>query len=253
MLASTDNEQLLDGLNKPLPFWGFVEFPFDKFVHYKQNPNTLDSLSSITRQLNQFSNSNAVFGNLIDMANSWYTSDAYTQASKLYQKSVNSLNVLAVLDNEPLFWLESSVSPFSTGSSLCHVDQSSYINSKEYLMVYTANHGVGISQLNQLYPTGPIGPKLQSIMGALGYRLCLSTVKTTRPALTYWKPPPGLVGTDSNPNPSITINTNGPAHSPVASPSSSSVSTSSASIATLNISLLQFTMTCIFILFTTTL
>jgi hypothetical protein len=252
LLASTDNEQLLDGYNNPLPFWGFVEFPFDKFIHYNSSTG-LSSFTSVTKQLNQFCNSNAVFGNLIDLANSWYTSEFYFQASKLHKKSVNPLNVLAAIGNETLLWLETSVNPYSTGSSLCHVDQSIYSNSKEYLMVYTANHGVGLSQLNQLYPNGPIGPKLLTIMGALGYRLNSNGVKTMRPTLNYWKPPPGLVGTESNPHPSVTINTNGPAHSPNVSPSSSSVSTSSSSSASSFMRLdhcCQFVVLCIIILFT---
>ncbi|CAO3620784.1 unnamed protein product [Mucor hiemalis] len=232
LLASTNNEQLLNGYSNPLPFWGFVEFPFDKFINYKTSSGAFYPFSKITRQLNEFSNSNATFRNLIDLANSWYNSDAYSQASIIYGRSISSLDILAVLGDDQYLWLESSVNPYSTGSSLCHVDQSSYLNSKEYLMVYLANHGVGISQLNQLYPTGPIGPTLQNVMGTLGYRLTDVHVKTTRPKLTYWRPPPGLVGTDSNPHPSLTINTNGPAQSPIVP--SSSVSTSPSASSTPN-------------------
>lgn len=240
LLASTNNEQLLNGYNNPLPFWGFVEFPFDKFINYKTSSGALYPFSKFTRQLNEFCNSNAIFRNIIDLANTWYNSDAYDQASIIYGRSISSLDILAVLGDDEYLWLESSVNPYSTGSSLCHVDQSSYLNSKEYLMVYLANHGVGISQLNQIYPTGPVGPSLQAAMGAMGYRLTNTNVKTTRPVLTYWHPPPGLVGTDSNPHPSLTINTNGPARSPNAPTSSSSVSTSPSASSTSNATSLKW-------------
>lgn len=221
LLASTNNDQLLEGYNAPQPFWGFVEFPFDKLLSYKSSsdPSAYTAFTSITKKLNQFSNSNILYRNLIDFANSWYTSNEYQKSIQIYQKATNKLNVLA----NNLLWLETSLNPYSTGSSLCHVDQSEYINSTEYLMIYTASKGSAIlNQLNQLFPQGPIGPKLRNIMASLGYKLSGEDYKTIRPSLTYWAPPPGLVGTNSNPSPSLTINTNGPAQSPS---SSSSVTT----------------------------
>jgi hypothetical protein len=182
----------------------------------------------MTKKLNTFCNSNVVFRNLIDLSNSWYSSSSYKQASEIYGISITPLKVLAAINEEPILWLETSINPFSTGSSLCHVDQSEYLNSTEYLMVYTANRGVGITQLNQLFPSGPVGPKLQKIMAGLGYKVHLADITTMRPDLYYWSPPVGLVGSSSNPNPSLTVDTDGPARSPN-STSSSSSSTLSAS------------------------
>lgn len=228
LLASTESDQLLQGYNTPQPFWGFVEFPLDKYISYKADDGP-HPFSYITSQLNQFYDSNVVFRNMVDLANSWYDSNAYGYAKQVYARSVSQLDVLAVIQGESVVMLETSVQPYSTGSSLCHVDQSTYLNSSDYLMVYTANRGVGIDALNQIFPDGPIGPKLKRVMAALGYNI--NSVKTIRPILHYWNPPNGLVGSNSNPNPSLTININGPARSPAASASSStpSVSTSSAS------------------------
>lgn len=196
-------------------------------MFYKDNGG-LSPASTITRQLNQFYDSNVVFRNLVDMANSWYESNAFVLAKQIYNSSVSAQNVLAVIQGDVIVTLETSLSPYSTGSSLCHVDQSIYLNSSDYLMVYTANRGIGITELNQIYPDGPFGPRLKTVMGALGYNI--KEVNTIRPTLQYWSPPNGLVYSSSNPDPSLTINTNGPASTPTASSSlSTPVSTSSAS------------------------
>ncbi|GAN01038.1 dolichyl-diphosphooligosaccharide--protein glycosyltransferase subunit 1 [Mucor ambiguus] len=219
LLAQTNNHQLMSDYSANQPFWGFVEFPFDKYIHFKNNnTNSYTSFTSITQQLNHFSSSNATFRNMVDLANAWYNSDEYSSSKRLYTKAVTFLDVLAVIDNEPLLFLETSVNPFSSGSSLCHVDQSQYLNTTEYLMVYLANTGIDITQLEQMFPQGPIGPKLLKVMATLGYRV-KSNVNTDRPSLSYWTPPQGLVGTGSNPSPSLSIVTAGPARLPTSSSS----------------------------------
>ncbi|OAD02950.1 hypothetical protein MUCCIDRAFT_80964 [Mucor lusitanicus CBS 277.49] len=228
LLAQTNNHQLMTDYSSNQPFWGFVEYPFDKFIHYKNNnSDSYTSFTSFTQQLNRFSSSNATFRNMVDLANAWYTSDEYTSSKRLYTKAVTFLDVLAVIDNEPLLFLETSVNPFSSGSSLCHVDQSQYLNTTEYLMVYLANAGVDINQLDQVFPQGPVGPKLLKVMATLGYKV-KGNISTDRPSLSYWTPPQGLVGTDSNPSPSLSIVTAGPARMPTSSsttPTAGSTST----------------------------
>lgn len=217
----------MSNYESPQPFWGFVEFPFDKFMYFNTDKTPgapTYSFTNITREMNDFCNSNIMFRSMIDLANSWFNSDAFVQASKIYTKTVTAFNVLAMIDNEPLLWLETSVDPFSPGSSLCHVDQSEYLDSTEYLMVYTANRGIGMTELDQLFPSGPIGPKLLKLMASLGYQLNPKYgINSTRPDLKYWEPPPDLAGTDLNISPSLTINTDGPARlPPTNSPSSAS-------------------------------
>ncbi|KAI8645819.1 hypothetical protein BD408DRAFT_381496 [Parasitella parasitica] len=235
LLAQTDQQQLMSSYNANQPFWGFVEFPFDKYIYYTNSNSNGDNdgakympFTANTRQLNNFSSSNTTFRNMVDLANAWYGSDEYKLSKQLYTKTVTPLDVLAVIDNEPLIFLETSVTPFSSGSSLCHVDQSQYLNSTEYLMVYLANSGIDITRLDQLFPQGPIGPKLLKIMATLGYRLENNTsVSTARPSLSYWSPPKGLVNTGSNPSPSISIDTAGPARMPTSSASISNAKSTS--------------------------
>lgn len=196
LLATTAFDDILVGYDTPQPFWGFVEFPLDKFLYFNSEPlNGTYPFTAVTKLLNYFSDSNVLFRNIIDLANSWYSSKAFNHATQIYSKSVTELDVLAVVGGEPVILLETSVNPYSTGSSLCHVDQEKYVNSAEHLMVYVAKKGVGITQLNNEYPTGPIGPKLRKVMSALGYNIY--SEKPTRPELNYWNPPKGLVGTKS--------------------------------------------------------
>ncbi|KAL7319679.1 hypothetical protein PS15m_002787 [Mucor circinelloides] len=231
LLAQTDNHQLMSDYSSNQPFWGFVEFPFDKYIHYKNSTaNVYTPFTSTTQQLNRFSGSNTTFRNMVDLANAWYNSDEYASSKQLYTKAVTFLDVLAVIDNEPLLFLETSVNPFSSGSSLCHVDQSQYLNTTEYLMVYLANAGVDINRLDQMFPQGPVGPKLLKVMATLGYKIKnnSSNINTVRPSLSYWTPPQGLVGTNSNPSPSLSIDTAGPARMPTLSsttPNAGSTST----------------------------
>jgi hypothetical protein len=231
LLAQTNDQQLMSNYNSNQPFWGFAEYPFDKFVYYsntKNNDTKYTSFTSTTQQLNDFSSSNTTFKSMIDLANAWYNSDEYTYSKQLYKKAVTSLDVLAIVDNEPLLFLETSVTPFSSGSSLCHVDQSQYLNTTEYLMVYLANSGIDITQLDMVYPQGPIGPKLLKIMAALGYKFQNNNnTNTIRPLLNYWSPPQGLVGTDLNPSPSLSVDASGPARIPTSSSSVSNTGSSS--------------------------
>jgi hypothetical protein len=89
-------------------------------------------------------------------------------------------------------------------------------------MVYSANEGVSVDQLDQVYPQGPLGPKLLSVMAGMGYFIdskytsnaSSTRIQTYQPPINYWSPPNGLVQTNSNPSPSLTVNTDGPAHYP---------------------------------------
>ncbi|KAI8888932.1 hypothetical protein K501DRAFT_239684 [Backusella circina FSU 941] len=233
LLASDNDSHILDGDDTPQPFWGFVEYPLDKFIYYDtDHTNASESLypfTTITKRLNQWCNANALFRSSIDMANSWYNSEAFQHAKRIYGRSVKDRDVMAAVNNTPVLYLETSLNPFSAGSSLSHVDRSQYISSAEYLMVYTANRGVSVETLEKKYPIGPIGPKLMTVMASLGYFIDSSfNITTQQPQIVYWSPPDGLVKTDSNKDPPVTIDQNGPAHSPLNSSTPSLAASTSA-------------------------
>ncbi|KAI8968193.1 hypothetical protein BDF20DRAFT_828242 [Mycotypha africana] len=220
LLASMDKAQSLNDYSSSQPFWGFVEFAFDKFLAYKTKRfNTTDgsfhSLSSTTTRLNKFAQSNTLFRTAVDFANAWYHSESYEHAKRAYGRAVTALEISAIVNNEPIFWMETSLDPFSPGSSLCHVDQSQYANTSDYLMIYSAQQGISSTSLTTRYPYGPIGPRLAKMMAALGYRMDPKYAATTiRPQLRFWSPPLQLVGTESNPSPTAAIDRSGPARLP---------------------------------------
>lgn len=227
LLASTEIDSSLSNYNANQPFWGFVEYPLDKLIYYTTD-DSAQPMSDITRKLNRFQNSNVLFKTLVDLANAWYGSDEYPLAAEIYTKSTTNADVLAMVNNEPILWLETSINPFSTGSSLCHVSQQ-YINTTEYLMIYTANQGESIAQLDQLYPQGPLGPSLLKIMAALGYRINATVVPvdTVKPDISFWSPASDLAGSSLNPSPSLAMDSDGPARVPSTSTVVSSQTSSS--------------------------
>lgn len=225
LLAEVSDGSAISNYNISLPFWGFVEFPFDKFISANASSGDFSPFSAVTKQLNQFYNANALFHTAIDFANAWYVSDAYKQASNMYQKSITVRDTTIMINNQPILLLETGISPFSDGSTLCHVDLDTNVNSSEYLMVYVANRGVTLGDLRKKYSLGPLGPKLLTIMANLGYQINSSyNIASIQPSLSYWSPSSDLVGTSSNPTPAQVTMTNGPAHMPTSTSSTLSES-----------------------------
>ncbi|KAI8985908.1 hypothetical protein BDB01DRAFT_720963 [Pilobolus umbonatus] len=228
LLDSDIDDIFGDTDNIPQTFLGFVEFPFDKLIYFKTNIDviSLDCLypfTNITRQLNKFSDESTLFADPDEMAHAWSVSEEIIHASYMYDVSTTESEVVAVVDNEPLVWLESSIKPFLTGSSLCHFDQSMYLNSSEYLMIYLLNQGIDLHQLEIQYPEGPIGPKLLNILAAIGYNISEgfsinANIKTLRPSLEYWTPSFKISSSEADTLPSHTLN-NGNAHNPHNTPS----------------------------------
>lgn len=143
----------------------------------------------------------------------------------MYQKSITVRDTTIMINNQPILLLETGISPFSDGSTLCHVDLDTNVNSSEYLMVYVANRGVTLGDLRKKYSLGPLGPKLLTIMANLGYQINSSyNIASIQPSLSYWSPSSDLVGTSSNPTPAQVTMTNGPAHMPTSTSSTLSES-----------------------------
>ncbi|OBZ91589.1 Uncharacterized protein PB7E8.01 [Choanephora cucurbitarum] len=226
-LAKISNNDIMKNSEANMPFWGFAEYAFDKLLYFVDSNNSTKPLSSITTSLNSFANSNTSFNSLLDFANSWYKSGEYKTASDVYTKAVTGFDILAMVNNEPVFYLETFLNPFSSGSSLCHVDHAKYASSAEYLMVYVADKGFNRKKFEVTFPGGPVGPSLLRFVSGLGYALnATHNLTPTRPPLTYWGPSQSLVNTPSNPSPIVSVDSNGPAHLPTAR--ASDVSTSNA-------------------------
>ncbi|KAF7732868.1 hypothetical protein EC973_000144 [Apophysomyces ossiformis] len=189
----------------PQPFWGFVEFPLDKLlVHDGQR------LTDMTRSLNHWFNGNVMFSSIVDMVNAWYaSSDVRASAEHVYKVGTTPRDVAIHVNNTTL-WVETSLVPFADGSSFSHVDLDLYQHSEDYLMVYDASRGIDVKMLTRMYSHGPIGPKLIQTLIGLGY-VVRGHPAPVRPDLSYWNPSKDLVGTTTNPSPSLQAFPTGPA------------------------------------------
>lgn len=226
----TTIEQNEDSDEGNQPFWGFVECPLDKFMVYHSVPMPI-----ITNLLNNWGDANVLYNTIYDMVNAWVDSDLHLYAQSAYHGSTTPQDIVIALPNRNnTVLMETSLVPFADGSTLSHVDYTSYHNTADYLMTYTTKPGVAVSAMKEQFRTGPLGPELLQVLASLGYRIHSSpsdtaVYHTLRPKLAFWNPPKDLVGTTGNPSASASVVTKGPARSPPPSPSPSS-STSSHSV-----------------------
>ncbi|KAI7859856.1 hypothetical protein BDC45DRAFT_474726 [Circinella umbellata] len=224
------------------PYWGFVDFPLDKLLYGNKYPLTLT-----TQVLNEWGNSNVMFANILDMVNDWLNGKNFReQAEAVYQMATERGGIKIMIDNVEIMVLETSLSPFQDGSSLTHVDQSTYATTDDYLMCYSAMRGISLNNLSKFHPLGPLGPSLVRVLAKLGYFIQPSynqhvNIKTVQPNISFWVPPVDLVGTVTNPSPAVSINANGPAHIPSASDTPSSSASSFISLLLLSSPLSSFT------------
>ncbi|KAL1922811.1 uncharacterized protein VTP21DRAFT_9187 [Calcarisporiella thermophila] len=66
--------------------------------------------------------------------------------------------------------LETSIKPFSDGSSISHVDYRTYTNTADFLMRFIQDQGVTLQEaVRRGGGSGPIGPKLMQVLSSMGY------------------------------------------------------------------------------------
>ncbi|ORY08429.1 hypothetical protein K493DRAFT_403414 [Basidiobolus meristosporus CBS 931.73] len=76
-------------------------------------------------------------------------------------------------NSKDVIFLETSIRRFTQGSSLCHLDYRSNLNSPDFVMKYKSGPGSIQSKLSKikLNKYSPIGPQLISILETLGYKI----------------------------------------------------------------------------------
>ncbi|GBC33596.2 hypothetical protein GLOIN_2v1871614 [Rhizophagus irregularis DAOM 181602=DAOM 197198] len=86
---------------------------------------------------------------------------------------VDQLTREQILNN--VIILETSLISYQHGSSVAHTDFDTYVNSSDFLMLFTypktATLGQIMSAVGSTNTTGPIGPKLRLLLGSLGYEV----------------------------------------------------------------------------------
>jgi len=161
----------------------FFEFAFDKYLLLLQNGK---SLTSITDELNQFKSNSA--SNPDEFFTSFAASPQFSIAQDMYKAATTNRTIgfLLTSDNLPpvtqlsqdqinndVVILETSLNPFDPGSSVGHVDLQTYLDSSDFLMMYSYPPGKTLDEMmsraGSTDKTGPIGPKLRRLLGVMGY------------------------------------------------------------------------------------
>jgi hypothetical protein len=172
----------LPALTDPTSTQGqFVELTFDRNMVLIPSGK---ALTSFTDELNKFQFS-------ADMSDTQFiqafrASPQFQIAKDLFAKATTqgTMSVLLTPDlpsnteltqdqlkNDVLI-LETSIVPFSQGSSVSHVDELTYLNSSDFLMMaqYPQRRTLGdmMANANSTNTTGPIGPQLRRLLGLMG-------------------------------------------------------------------------------------
>jgi hypothetical protein len=159
----------------------FFEFVFDRSMVLIPSGTPLTSLAD---QLNQFKTSTA--SSEQEFISAFRASPQFQIASDLFKNatthgSIGFLTTPNVPPNKQLtpdqiqndvVILETSLVPFVPSSSIGHVDFQTYLNTSDFLMMYTYPPGETLDQMmsraGSTKKTGPMGPKLRNLLGSLG-------------------------------------------------------------------------------------
>ncbi|CAG8498000.1 4028_t:CDS:2 [Dentiscutata heterogama] len=172
--------------DNPIIFQGFIETIFDKFLvvlpdDKTSSPSISTSLSAYTSKLNEFGPPPTEFSTSITFAESLIISPQWKSVAPLiFNKSIIANTLVFLPRGYQLVngtYLETSLNPYISGSSVSHVSYNSYTNSQDFLMRCKLEPGLTISDLISKggnYQNGDIsgviGPRLRSIMESIGYK-----------------------------------------------------------------------------------
>ncbi|CAO3666716.1 unnamed protein product [Rhizopus microsporus] len=92
-----------------------------------------------------------------------------TPASDMYRLATTPHTLGLIMANHTLV-LETSLTPFRSGSSLSHVAQDIYKNTPDFLMRFSQERGVSLSDaMTRVGTASPLGPATLAVLDELGY------------------------------------------------------------------------------------
>lgn len=172
----SQNPQLTD----PTLFQGFVETIFDRFIVVLADTSDPSGtppipLTNFTKQLNEFGPPNTTFTSTSLFFRKLLASPEWNKSAKyIFRKSTLAMSMMFVPRNTDLAdgtYLETSLIPYTPGSSISHVSESEYTGTPDFLMRFALEPGVTIEDLIEKggnFSGGAIGPRLLAIMNSLG-------------------------------------------------------------------------------------
>jgi hypothetical protein len=148
-------------------FEGFVEYAYDRLLSFTQHPG-LYATNLTATMINQFGHLGENFTDATALASAFLSSPASTIGKYMDGNAttdgaishslpipVSTLATLNITNGTvgPPMTLETSFSPYATGSSLNHVDGSLYLSTQDFLMRYSTPKGKTLQQLIDDYGT----------------------------------------------------------------------------------------------------
>lgn len=172
-----------------IQFEGFVEYAYDRAMYLVNNNIYATNLTA--EMITRFNNLGIVFNDSITLGSAFASSPAYelgiymdgnaTTPDSIQQSLCMTNSSQAILQSNytvgPPITLETSFSPFASGSSINHVDHEMYLNTADFLMRYSTPVGKTLQDFVDAYGTsadsnyGAIGPGLRYILAGIGYRI----------------------------------------------------------------------------------
>ncbi|GET00475.1 hypothetical protein GLOIN_2v1837721 [Rhizophagus clarus] len=169
--------------NNELESSQFFELISDKFLVLLPSGKLV---TSIADEINEFQFKIESLSSLDGVANAFTASPQFPIAKNMYEVAMThgAIGFLTIPPSEQLtqgqilnnvIILETSLIPYQHSSSIAHTDFETYVNSSDFLMLYTypktATLGQIMSAVGSTNTTGPIGPKLRLLLGSLGYEV----------------------------------------------------------------------------------
>ncbi|RHZ51258.1 hypothetical protein Glove_481g15 [Diversispora epigaea] len=175
----TNTYQTITGLTSNYYFYennefgGFIENIFDRYLKVIENKKKIP-LSYYTAQLNKSVPPMTLFYTRLEFTNKVKSSPQWKYAKSVL-KAATSNNILFTPAKRTSWkqdiYLEASLKPFVSGSSICHVSQSKYRKTSDFVMTYQQFPGETEKYLIERGGNykSPIGPRIISVLESIGY------------------------------------------------------------------------------------
>lgn len=158
-------------INGPVTFNGFYESAFDRHLVFLPN---LTFTTTLTKQLDTFDGGiGTKYTDIDSYYTAFLTSVQFQQGIQMMQICTTARNLGFMPYNgstiDDVLILETSMKPFLEGSSISHVDLTTYSQTSDFLMAYLQQPGFTLQQAIARGGGGPIGPRLLRVLSSLGY------------------------------------------------------------------------------------
>ncbi|CAG8702794.1 17943_t:CDS:2, partial [Acaulospora morrowiae] len=167
-IALTPGPDFLEDIkdrNQPISYTGFTERAFDRYMVLNLGSSKV-AMTVLAQNITNFAPIGTKYASFSAFEKAFIGSPEYKIAKDLSNKAITPYTMDFVTHDSSLVVLETKLNPFSSGSSISHVD-TYYTNTSDFLMVYVSQPGIRFDDLDKKYG-GVIGPYITKILETLG-------------------------------------------------------------------------------------